>query len=76
MLVNQDWEPIVQVRESGEEVQIFMKLDAEIVQGLVVMAVDGEEAVFINIIGMIDPAKLEQVMNQFDVSVNNWEESQ
>lgn len=70
MLLDQDWEPIVQVKEAEEEVQIFMKLDGEAVQGLVVMAVDGDEAVFINIIGMIDPAKLEQVMDQFDVKVD------
>ena len=70
MLLDQDWEPIVQVKETEEEVQIFMKLDGEAVQGLVVMAVDGDEAVFINIIGMIDPAKLEQVMDQFDVEVD------
>lgn len=70
MLLDQDWEPIVQVKKTDEEVQIFMKLDGEVVQGLVVMAVDGDEAVFINIIGMIDPAKLEQVMDQFDVKVD------
>ena len=70
MLLDQDWEPIVQVKKTEEEVQIFMKLDGEAVQGLFVMAVDGDEAVFINIIGMIDPAKLEQVMDQFDVKVD------
>ena len=73
MLMDQDWEPVAQVKEPGEEVQIFMKLDGEVVQGLVVMAVDGDEAVFINIIGMIDPTQLEQVMNQFDVAVNGLE---
>ncbi|MCZ6616925.1 MAG: DUF4252 domain-containing protein [Gammaproteobacteria bacterium] len=70
MLQEQDWEPIVQVRETGEEVQIFMKVDGEAMQGLVVMAVDGDEAVFINIIGMIDPSQLAEVMEQFDVAVD------
>ena len=70
MLLDQDWEPIVQVKKTDEEVQIFMKLDGEAVQGLVVMAVDGDEAVFINIIGMIDPSQLSEVMDQFDVKVD------
>lgn len=70
ILMNDDWEPIVQVKESDEEVQIFMKLDGEAIQGLVVMAVDGDEAVFINILGMIDPSQLSEVMEKFDVDVD------
>ncbi len=70
MLMNQDWEAVVQVKESGEEVQIFMKMDDESIQGLVVMAVDGDEAVFINIMGMIDPNNLAELMDQFDVAVD------
>jgi hypothetical protein len=36
------------------------------------MAVDGEEAVFINVIGQLDPEELSQLMGRFDV---NLEES-
>lgn len=70
MLTAQNWEPIVQVREEGQNVQIFMKADGEGMQGLTVMAVDGDEAVFLNILGSIDPEKLGQVMDQFDMDVD------
>lgn len=70
MLQSQNWEPIVQVNEGDEQVQIFMKADGEGMQGLTVMAVDGEEAVFLNILGSIDPENLSKVMNQFDVNVD------
>jgi hypothetical protein len=69
MLTSQNWEPIVQVKEDGENVQIFMKADGKGMQGLTVMAVDGNEAVFLNILGSIDPDKLGEVMNKFDVDV-------
>lgn len=70
MLSSQNWEPIVQVNEDGENVQIFMKADGDGMQGLTVMAVNAEEAVFLNILGSIDPDKLGQVMGQFDVDVD------
>ena len=70
LLLNQDWEPVVQVKETDEEVQIFTKIDGEGMQGLVVMAVNGDEAVFINIIGVIDPSDLAEVLNKFDVDVD------
>lgn len=70
MLQNQNWEPIVQVNEAEEQVQIFMKADGEGMQGLTVMAVNGEEAVFLNILGSIDPDQLGAVMDQLDVDVD------
>ncbi len=70
MLSAQNWEPIVQVNEEGENVQIFMKADGEGMQGLTVMAVDANEAVFLNILGSIDPNKLGEVMEQFDVDMD------
>jgi hypothetical protein len=70
MLSAQNWEPIVQVNEQDEQVQIFMKADGEGMQGLTVMAVNAEEAVFLNILGSIDPDKLGEVMDQFDVGVD------
>jgi hypothetical protein len=64
------WEPIVQVNDEGEKAQIFIKLNGETMEGLAVMAVDDEEAVFINIIGQMDPAQLSQVMDNFDVDID------
>ena len=70
MLQAQAWEPIVQVNEADEQVQIFMKADGEGMQGLAIMAVNAEEAVFLNILGAIDPDKVGAVMEQFDVNVD------
>jgi len=47
----------------------------EVVQGLVVMVVDAEEAVFINVVGTIDPNKLGKLMNQLNVDVDSVAES-
>jgi hypothetical protein len=69
-LQSSDWEPVVQVNEDGEQVQIFLKISGELIDGLVLMAVDGEEAVFINVLGSLDPMQLSQVMQNFDVDID------
>ena len=71
LLQSGNWEPIVQVNEEGEQAQIFIKLSGELMEGLTVMAVDEEEAVFINIIGQLDPAQLSQVMKNFDIDIDS-----
>ena len=68
-LKSSGWEPIVQVNEDDEQVQIFMKMDGENMEGLTVMVVDDEEAVFVNIIGQLNPAELGKVMESLDVNV-------
>ncbi len=70
MLQSGNWEPIVQVNEEGEQAQIFIKFSGDVMEGLTVMAVDAEEAVFINIIGQMDPAQLSQMMDNFDVDID------
>ena len=69
MLSNQNWEPIIQVNEDRQNVQVFIKADGEGVQGLTVMAVDADDAVFVNILGSIDPENLGAIMDQFDVDL-------
>jgi hypothetical protein len=71
MLAGSQWEPIVQVNEEGEQAQIFIKLTGDTMEGLTVMAVDDSEAVFINIIGQLDPAQLSQVMDNFDIDIDD-----
>ncbi len=66
-----NWEPIVQVNEDGEQVQIFIKLNGTLMDGLTLMAVDEEEAVFINVIGQLDPQELAQVMDNFDIDIED-----
>ncbi len=64
------WEPIVQINEDDEQVLIHMKMDGENMEGLTVMVVDEEEAVFVNVIGQLNPAELGRVMESLDVDVD------
>jgi len=58
------WERIVSVREDKEYTVIMVKLEDEIVQGLVVLTNDNQEAVFVNVIGSIEPASLQPLIAQ------------
>jgi len=69
-LKSSGWEPIVQVNEDDEQVMIYMKMDGENMEGLTVMVVDEEEAVFVNVIGQLNPAELGKVMETLDVDMD------
>lgn len=69
-LADDAWELIVHSREDGEQVEIFVKQDEVRIHGLAVMAVDSEEAVFINVLGSIDPEQLATVVAKLDVDVD------
>jgi hypothetical protein len=70
-LQSRDWEPVVMVTDEGSNVRIFVKLNGDVIDGLVVMAVDkGGDAVFINIIGEIDPAQVGKVTRALNVDVD------
>ncbi|MBT8061248.1 MAG: DUF4252 domain-containing protein [Xanthomonadales bacterium] len=70
-LSGSNWQPVVQVNEDGEQVQIFMNFEGDVMNGLTLMAVDDEEAVFINVIGQLDPEELSQLMDNFDVDIGD-----
>lgn len=67
------WQRIVYVEDEGSKVRIYAKLEGERMVGMTVMIVGDDEsddpsdepgdAVFINIAGDIDPAKLGQIAN-------------
>jgi hypothetical protein len=63
------WESVVTVNSDDEQVRIFMKMNGETIDGITVMAVEATEAVFVNVIGDINPAELEKVMDNFDVDI-------
>ncbi|MFT5692902.1 MAG: hypothetical protein ACI92E_002238 [Oceanicoccus sp.] len=72
------WIPIVSVNEDHEKVRIYMHQNNDIVDGMVVMFVDAtgnnrkkrKEAVFINIVGEINPEQLSQLTDSLDIGVN------
>jgi hypothetical protein len=69
-LKSSGWEPIVQVNEVDEQVLVYMKQKDGNMEGMTVMVVDDEEAVFVNVIGQLNPAELAKVMDNFDVNVD------
>lgn len=64
------WQPIIQVKEEGENVQMFSRIEGDKMQGMAIMVVNAEEAVFLNILGTIDPSQVGRVMNQLNVDVD------
>ncbi len=69
-LSEQGWESVVTVNSNEEQVRIFMKINEDKVEGITVMAVEENEAVFVNVIGSLNPEELEKVMDNFDVDVD------
>lgn len=69
-LSDRGWESVVTVNSADEQVRIFMKLSEDKVDGITVMAVEANEAVFVNVIGDINPAQLEKVMDKIDVDID------
>jgi hypothetical protein len=76
-LESSGWQRIVYVEDDGEKVRIYAKLEGQRMVGMTVMVVgegdagSGEagEAVFINIAGDIDPAKLGRIAGTMGVGV-------
>ena len=69
-LKSSGWAPIVQVNEDDEQVLVDMKMKEGNMEGITVMVVDEEEAVFINVIGQLNPEELGKVMKTLDVDVD------
>ena len=65
------WEPVVKVNSQEEQVRIFMMIRDGKVQGITVMAVEENEAVFVNVIGNINPEELGKVMDKFDIDMGH-----
>jgi hypothetical protein len=73
---NKNWLPIVSVNEKGEKVRIFTKITDDVMDGLMVMVVnnsdsrEAREAVFINIVGEIDPAQINKVTQSLNIDID------
>jgi hypothetical protein len=70
------WETLVTVNDNEEDqnVRIFSKTTNNIIEGFVVMVVssetDGGEAIFINIVGDIDPNQIAKITDNLDININ------
>lgn len=69
-LSSRGWESVVTVNSDDEQVRIFMMIIDGQVEGITVMAVEETEAVFVNVIGSINPEELGKVMENFDIDIN------
>ncbi|MBI4720191.1 MAG: DUF4252 domain-containing protein [Chitinivibrionia bacterium] len=64
------WERIVSVHDADEIVYVYVKpsADASVIQGIVVIAIEeGDEAVFVNIVGNMDPEQIGKLGKCFDI---------
>lgn len=66
-LDDKGWDMVARVRDAGEQVMVYIRDINEVVEGMVVMVVDEEEAVFVNITGTIDPAQIGRIGSRFDI---------
>ena len=69
-LAAQGWTPVVTVRdENGENVNVHLKTDEhDTIKGIVVTVIDNNrEAVFVNIVGDVNPDKIAAIANRFDI---------
>lgn len=68
-LEDKGWEMAVRVREEHENVNIYMLPGkGENIDGLVVMVVsEDDEAIFVNVVGTIDPAQIGRIGHSFRI---------
>ncbi|MEM6605692.1 MAG: DUF4252 domain-containing protein [Pseudomonadota bacterium] len=64
------WDRVVEARDEEERVDIYVKQDGEAIQGIVVMALDEEDAVFINILGNIQPEQISAIVDHVDIDLD------
>ncbi len=67
-LVKDNWTRTVRVKETEEQVEIFLKNEGENVAGLLMMSLEHDrEATFINIVGNIDMDSLGKLSRKFHI---------
>ena len=67
-LKSKNWHRAVYVKDTDDEFEIYILLENDILAGLTVMGIDGQdEAVFINIVGEIDPEQLGRLSKKFNI---------
>ncbi len=68
-LEEKGWDIVARVRDEDEQVFVYLREIEDLFEGMVVMVVEAEEAVFVNITGTIDPAQVGRIGSRFDIDV-------
>ncbi len=61
------WERIVRVKEKSEAVNVYLKPTNDGFSGLTVLTLDGNEAVFVNVVGEINLEAISKLGERFDI---------
>ncbi len=71
-LTEQGWMPVVTVREDDELLSALVKMGQDNqIRGLVVIAQDHEEVIFVNLIGRLRPESFNDLLSEFDVNLRD-----
>lgn len=66
----QGWDTVARVRERGERTDIYMKVQNGAIAGLAVLVLEpgsNDGAVFVNIVGEIDPEQIGRIGSKFNI---------
>lgn len=70
-LVDNQWQPTVQVNDPKSPMNLFIKPAGDHIAGLAMMVVSGDsQAVFINVVGNVDPAALGRLAGELGISMD------
>lgn len=70
-LRTQGWEPFVRVRDDDSRVDMLVRTAGERITGLVALVVgDDDEAVFLNIVGEVNPEQVGRIGRRFNVRID------
>jgi len=63
------WERVARIREGDELIHVYLKSNDDEVDGLMMMGFENpDEAVFVNIVGDIDPAQIGRLGSKFNIA--------
>lgn len=61
------WDTVVRVREDGQNVGVFLRETGDLISGLTIVVVESGEAIFVNIVGDIDPSEVGMIGQRFNI---------
>lgn len=70
-LEDMGWQTVVRVRDNEERVNVYLKQNGNAIAGLVVMVVspdDDNGAIFVNLVGDINPKDIGRIGRKFDIN--------